>query len=186
MTCYQPLIRVEDRFKWVTAADGHKYHPAKIEGSKSLEDFDHYFSLGHYKVTPIPCGQCIGCRLDYSREWANRAYLESKKYDQNYFITLTYDDDQLTILDEIETPNEFTFTKNDIDEIEWVGTLVPKELQDFIKRLRINMQRKYGQKEPIRFMMCGEYGGKTRRPHYHLIAFNLQLPAESFYKPRIK
>lgn len=186
MTCYSPRIRIEDLTKWETALDGHKYHPAKIEGTKELEKYDHYFSAGHYKIIPIPCKECIGCKLDYSREWANRGYLESLDWEQNYFVTLTYNEENITIPDEIVTPNEFTFTIDDIEEIEWQGTLVPKELQDFMKRLRINMTRKYGQKGPIRAMMAGEYGGQTKRPHYHLILFNLQLPAESFYEPRIK
>ena len=187
MTCYNPKIRVEDKFKWETALDGHKYHPATITRRTDLEALDHYFSAGHYKLTPIKCNECIGCKLDYSRQWANRAYLESLYWDQNYFVTLTYDDNNITLLDEIETPDEFTFVKEDMkDIIEWEGSLVPKELQDFMKRLRINMERKYDQKGPIRMMACGEYGGQTKRPHYHLILFNLQLPPESFYDPKIK
>lgn len=187
MTCYNPRLRVEDKFKWETALDGHKYHPATITGTKNLEQLDYYFSAGHYKIYPVKCQECIGCRLDYSREWANRAYLESLYWKQNYFVTLTYDEDNITLLDEIETPDEFTFVKEDLkDIIEWEGTLVPKELQDFMKRLRINMERKYRQIGPIRMMACGEYGTRTKRPHYHLILFNLQLPADSFYDPKIK
>ena len=43
----------------------------------------------------IPCGQCISCRLVYSRQWANRCALEMQYHKSNLFITLTYDDEHL-------------------------------------------------------------------------------------------
>lgn len=39
----------------------------------------------------LPCGQCIGCRLDYALDWAVRCECEIKMHDRNCFITLTYD-----------------------------------------------------------------------------------------------
>ena len=79
----------------------------------------------------LPCGRCIGCRLDRSRDWALRCVHESKLYDQNCFITLTYDDEQMASS----------------------CTLVPEHLQMFWKRLRRAI-------EPvrIRYFACGEYG----------------------------
>lgn len=55
-------------------------------------------------------------------------------------------------------------------------TLNKKHVQDFFKRLR----DKYYQHEkkwkiehpPIKYYACGEYGGRFRRPHYHIILFN--------------
>ena len=183
MTCYKPLIRVEDLTKWEKAQDGHKYHPAKIISTDKLEQYWTTFTMGHYKYEQINCGNCIGCRIDYSREWANRGYLESLSYKNNYFVTLTYDDEHKPCEEELTTSEGITYT--DMDGIEWNGILVPKDLQLFMKRLRSNMTRKYGQKTPIRFMACGEYGSKTKSPHYHLILYNLQLPADSFYNPRV-
>lgn len=57
-------------------------------------DYDVQKFSGIYKdpeLLTIPCGNCIACRLQYSREWANRCMLESTYYEHNYFITLTYD-----------------------------------------------------------------------------------------------
>ena len=105
----------------------------------------------------IPCGKCIGCRLSYSKEWANRCLLESKGWANNYFITLTYAPEKLPLNQELGN-----------------ATLQPKDLQDFMKRLRIEWQRKH-EHENVRFFGCGEYGTKTHRPHYHIIAFNLPL-----------
>ena len=43
----------------------------------------------------VPCGQCIGCLLERSRQWAMRCSHEASLYDENCFITLTYDDEHL-------------------------------------------------------------------------------------------
>jgi hypothetical protein len=187
MPCYSPLIRIEDTSKWLKATDGHYYHPAKIQKASNilgerLEDMDEKTEniLWKYGYTPIPCGNCIGCRLDYSREWANRGYLEAKCWEQNYFVTLTYDDEHLTKLDFTEDDQGFTYS-----DPEWNGTLVPKDFTQFIKSLRQIMKRDYNE-EGIRFMGCGEYGEEGERPHYHLIFFNLNLPVETFYSPKIK
>ena len=40
----------------------------------------------------IPCGQCIGCRLDRSLMWAVRISNELTLHDQASFLTLTYKD----------------------------------------------------------------------------------------------
>ena len=45
-----------------------------------------------YKHFIIPCGQCIGCRIDYSKQWATRMLLENEYSSESHFITLTYDD----------------------------------------------------------------------------------------------
>lgn len=98
--------------------------------------------IGPYRRT-MKCGQCIGCRLEYSRQWAVRIMHESKKHDYNCFVTLTYDDQNL--------PEN--------------GCLNKKHIQDFIKLLR------YHCGFPIRYYHCGEYGEKFKRPHYHLVIF---------------
>ena len=43
----------------------------------------------------LPCGQCIGCRLERARQWALRCMHESSLYEENSFVTLTYDDEHL-------------------------------------------------------------------------------------------
>lgn len=43
----------------------------------------------------LPCGQCIGCRLEYSREWAIRCLDEAAMFRQNCFVTLTMSDDSV-------------------------------------------------------------------------------------------
>lgn len=98
----------------------------------------------HQLPITLPCGQCVGCRLNKSLEWAIRCVHEASLYDNNSFVTLTYNDDHL--------PNN--------------RSLSIRTHQLFLKRFR----KKYG--KHIRFYLCGEYGAKFRRPHYHILFFN--------------
>ena len=188
MTCYSPLIRIENITKYETAQDGHKYHPAQIYGAQDEEYLKMLYpdtiisktgrtlhkTAPNYKKTLIPCGKCIGCRLAYSKNWATRAMLEAQNYEQNYFLTITYDDEH--------KPYENTTFSHETGEIfcddgTWNGTLKPEDMTLFMKRIRTHWKRKY-EAENIRFMYCGEYGGKTERPHYHAIMFNFPIKPE--------
>lgn len=102
----------------------------------------------------VPCGQCVGCRLERSRQWAIRCVHEAQMHEQNCFITLTYNDEHL--------PED--------------RSIDVREFQLFMKRLRF----KYG--SGIRFFHCGEYGEKTRRPHYHAILFGLDFEDKKLWK----
>lgn len=102
----------------------------------------------------LPCGQCVGCRLERSRQWAVRCLHENKCHDRSVFLTLTYDDDHL--------PDG--------------GTLIKRDLQLFMKRLRKSRFEK------VRFYACGEYGETTFRPHYHVLLFGTDFPDKRFYK----
>lgn len=39
----------------------------------------------------LPCGQCFGCRLDYSYDWATRCVCEAQMHERNCLILLTYE-----------------------------------------------------------------------------------------------
>jgi hypothetical protein len=105
--------------------------------------------------TEIPCGRCLGCRLERSRQWALRCMHESKLHEDNAFVTFTYDDDQLALLPGAD---------------DGIPSLHPPHFQLFMKRLR----KAFG--DGIRFFQCGEYGERTFRPHHHAILFNLRFP----------
>jgi len=102
--------------------------------------------LGKDKV--VKCGRCKICRIQKRREWSHRLMLEASLYENNAFLTLTYSDDNL--------PEG--------------GTLVPKHLTDFIKRLRWKIGANAD--NPLRYYGVGEYGSQSERPHYHLALFN--------------
>lgn len=95
----------------------------------------------------LPCGNCIGCRADKTLSWSVRAQHEAQCWEENSVVTLTYDDEKLPPLKQLQ----------------------PKHLQDFLKKLRA-----YYHNRRIRFLAVGEYGEKTSRPHYHALLFNLK------------
>lgn len=103
----------------------------------------------------IPCGQCIGCRLDRSLEWAVRISNEASLYDKNCFITLTYSPEHLP----------------------YSGSLILSDFQNFMKRLRKRFPL-----SSIRFFHCGEYGETTGRPHYHACLMNFDFPDKEYLR----
>jgi len=140
------------------------YHPLQAkyvfdsQGSRSIE-FVNYEVTALMKLYPdkyvkLPCGRCIGCRLERSRQWAIRCMHEASLHDDNCFITLTYNDDNL--------PDDFSLDKC--------------AFQKFMKRLR----KKFG--EGIRYYHCGEYGEKFSRPHYHACLFGFDFPDKVLFK----
>lgn len=119
----------------------------------------------------VPCGKCVGCRLDYSRNWADRMMLELDHTGKALFVTLTYDQDNVPkLFGDEEDPDLLTGY-----------TLRKKDLQDFMKRLR---GRKKFENTEVRFYGSGEYGSSTKRPHYHLILFGLDLDDFPDHKPK--
>lgn len=137
MPCYYPMTLYKSRMgpsengKWplVSMSEGYRDLPVKV-----------------------PCGRCVGCRLERARQWAVRCMHEAQGNDKNCFVTLTYRQDELI------------YGRNT------TGTLVPRHLTLFWKRLR----KEYG--NGIRYFACGEYGGQYHRPHYHAAIFGFDFP----------
>lgn len=119
-------------------------------------------SGNHFTTIQLPCGQCPECRMQYARNWANRCLLEMQDHEHTWFVTLTYDDEHL--------PRTMTADERTGEALTPVSTLVPRDLQLFLKRFRYFNGH-------TRFFGVGEYGEHTYRPHYHLIIFgpNCQL-----------
>lgn len=164
MPCYHPLYATLD-----LEASASKHRPIFHFGSVDPDDFPENVRAGlvrrnrwRHPVTGfvyhdmlVPCRQCIGCRLEYSRQWANRMMLELPHHDSElcYFITLTYSDEDLPW-------NDLSFM-----------TLRPDDMTLFLKRLR-----ERNTVDGLRYYYSGEYGDSFDRPHYHIIFFSLQIP----------
>jgi len=126
------------------------YHPIKgfrplsnLDGGRLV--FNSAKALNPNNPVSIPCGNCIGCRVDRSREWAVRCQHEASMHEANCFITLTYADEHL--------PEDYS--------------VHVRTFQLFMKKLRNNVPD-----TKIRFFACGEYGDLNLRPHYHALLFN--------------
>lgn len=94
----------------------------------------------------VPCGRCVGCRIERARNWTIRIMNEAQMHRENCFVTLTYRDEKLTYSN-------------------CNATLVKSDLQKFWKRLRKELDHE------IRYFACGEYGELYSRPHYHACVF---------------
>lgn len=121
MSCYKPIKA------YASSNGGVVFYEAKRHGDT--------------KTIWLSCGQCIGCKIERARQWAVRIMHEASLHDENSFITLTYNDENL--------PEN--------------SSLRYVDFQKFMKRLRKKM--------PVRFFMCGEYGEENGRPHYHTCIF---------------
>ncbi|AXH77871.1 MAG: replication initiator protein [Microviridae sp.] len=119
-------------------------------------------SSSNASTLTVPCGQCLGCRMARSKEWAIRIMHEAQMHDDNCFLTLTYED----------APHSVNL----------------KHFQNFMKRLRKQNEPKkirlfhcgeYGQvytipgdptSEPVEHPLLPEKNA-IGRAHYHAILF---------------
>ena len=121
-------------------------------GERVKIDMD-YMGLEHKAIREdvlVPCGKCPPCKERFIREWCFRLQKEFKGSTSGCFVTLTY-----------STPNV---------PISKCGrlTLDPTDLQKFMKRLRY-----YSKGISVRYFGVGEYGSERKRPHYHVVLFNI-------------
>lgn len=144
MPCFYPLAAY--RINSVNPDTGKNiivFNPSQKQLSKIIDNLE------------LPCGQCIGCRLERSRQWAIRCVHEASLHEKNCFITLTY--------------NNKNLPEN--------GSLDKSHFQKFMKRLR-----KAYPNEKIKFFHCGEYGEKKGRPHYHACLFGFDFPDKTQFR----
>lgn len=156
MPCFNPL-------------KGYRAQVVNPSGKRSIV-FNSREGFNDLKVE-LPCGQCIGCRLERSRQWAIRCVHEAQLHHENSFLTLTYSPEHLPKY----------------------GSLHKSHFQKFFKRLRKHFSIKlitshplkdipllsslrrvaYGRTfyRPLRYFHCGEYGERNHRPHYHACLF---------------
>jgi len=143
MACYHPLTAY---------LSGHQTNNAT---GKSFRRVSFKETDEHDRQISLPCGQCVGCRLERSRQWAMRCIHEAQLHQNNCFITLTYDDEHL--------PKDLSLDHRDF--------------QLFFKRLR-----KANPHIKIRYYMAGEYGTNFGRPHFHACIFGYDFHDKKLFK----
>lgn len=175
MSCYCPSyvwrkvnrITGEVETKWIGRLDqkeeaellhgdfsGHK----NADGTRCAN-----LSLRHDMIQ-VPCGKCIGCRIDYSRSWADRmTYHAIGKENVSWFITLTYNDDYI---------NDLSFSEN-----YGLYSLDYTHMDDFVKGLRNKFRD-----SQLDYFYSGEYGDGSFRPHFHMILYNADITDLVFFK----
>ena len=155
------------------------YHPLKAynlinqstpAGKAKIVFSDKLVQGKEYELIDLPCSQCIGCRMDKSKEWAVRCMHESELYSVSTVVTLTIDDEHLP---------------------EW-KSLDKAYFRNFMKRLRKSKKGVDAVEHngkliwPIRYFQCGEYGDDLDRPHHHAILFNCEFEDKEDHRSRYK
>lgn len=152
MPCFHPVTAFRSRVVNPTGKRSLVFNPAEGLAGSELK---------------IPCGGCIGCRIDRSQQWATRLMHEARYHDQKAFVTLTYDDLHLPADGSLDTAAHQLFFKR-----------LRKHLNPpFIIRDGKTVRLKAGDPEfkTIKYFLCGEYGDSTGRPHYHAILYGVDF-----------
>lgn len=144
----------------------------------------------------IRCGQCLGCKIEHAKQYAIRCLHEAHYYENNIFITLTFNNESL---------NAPRYKKGKQIHLPH-NSLCKQDFQNFLKRLR----KKYPQ--TIRYFHCGEYGTICKtcekspnssnlqkrcncgpdyikscgRPHHHALLFNIDFPDKEYLRTNKK
>lgn len=130
-----------------------------------------------YATFQLPCGKCIDCRLAYAREWAVRCVHESRVHVSNCFITLTYNDENLTS-DKLYYADFQLFMKRLRDKnFRELKKTIGKENWKLLSK---SERKKIYDEHAIGVFVTGEYGEINKRPHWHAILFNWE-PTDKMY-----
>lgn len=126
-------------------------HGRTFSGTKSLIEGSLY---------SLPCGVCLGCRIDRAEGWAIRCSHEARMCKEagtgSAFLTLTYNDEHLPADNSVSV---------DV-------------FQRFMKRLRYELTSSV----KVRYLGCGEYGSQLGRAHYHALIFGYDFPDRRLFK----
>jgi len=117
----------------------------------------------------VPCGKCLGCLATRRNAWTFRLLEQERQSTSSTFLTLTYDDENLPLLNsetgEILYQSQISETQYQNEAYNLRATLDKADLQKYFKKLRRHTNK-------LKYYAVGEYGEKNGRPHYHAIVFN--------------
>lgn len=114
----------------------------------------------------LPCGRCVGCRLERSRQWATRLVHENSLHSSSCFVTLTYAQEKL-----LSPSLEYSDFQNFLKSLRYFFRTSSSG-----KRVRARVSR-----ARVRYFVAGEYGDLDRRPHFHALLFGLDFPDRVYW-----
>lgn len=184
MPCYFPLQATfsvrEDGKKNVTFSKTN--YELFVKGIKPLGDNN----------LSLPCGRCMGCRLERSRQWALRCVHEAKMHEDNCFVTLTFSPEKIVeMCPKVSYQSKWNAFSPEPEATKWSYSLDRKHVQDFMKRMRLAFvppcpeghdKEEWTKEFGIRVFYCGEYGENGGRPHYHLCLFNFDFHDKKLWR----
>ena len=110
-------------------------------------------STGVIETQGVPCGKCDVCKQNKMKDWLFRLQFDVDASVNCFFVTLTYNDENLP---------------------EYV---CKEDVQKFFKRLRKRCVKPSSIHPNIEYFIVSEYGSLRNRPHYHAVVMNV-VPLE--------
>lgn len=98
----------------------------------------------------VPCSNCPTCRAKRVSSWSFRLKQHEKTSKSSFFVTLTYSTQFVPLCDN------------------GLMTLDKRDCQLYFKKLR-----KANPLAKLSYYLAAEYGTKSKRPHYHIILFDV-------------
>lgn len=124
----------------------------------------------------FPCRKCLPCLLKRQKAWVSRLTEELRNHDYNYFVTLTYNDDNVPVDDN----GEMCFDKQQLIKLNqdmrkrfqqgYITNPVKDSLLGSPARLELPSDIHY------KYYITSEYGPSdsgTHRPHYHGVWYGM-------------
>lgn len=136
--------------------------------------------LGRRVVSWAPCGKCAECIKDKQNESVIKTLEEVMKVKGNvYFLTLTYSDDNvpLTVDEDGELIDEETG-----EILSTLKSLDNKDITNWKKRCKRYIQYHFKRNCQFSYLICGEYGPQTHRPHYHALFIGISPEDMEIFK----
>lgn len=169
--CDDGIVSPRLVFSFKTALDYHlRYSPNYLTALHATEN----------NRLSLACGKCAACLIRKRKDMAVRISNEVSCHEDCCFLTLTYNDESIPVSHPNHDKQILELTRGvSTREEDGLFTLVPSDVQKFLKRLRRHLEYIPSRKKeyrdhvttPIRYFCVGEYGTKSHRPHYHLIIF---------------
>lgn len=135
---------------------------------------------GSSRTITFPCGRCEECRSKKQSEFAALSLFEAMSAGSLAFFTLTYDDGNLPLMankvdkGEIVHQHIVDYRCPDFShDYELFPSLCREHVRTWFKNFREDYKRRHGERVKFSYACFGEYGDKTKRPHYHCLVYGL-------------
>lgn len=156
---------------------------------------------GQTRVDVVPCGKCEECRSFKRQEFAALSIHQAMVSGSLYFFTLTYNDAHLPVafhdrqnllgFESVscrEIPvswwnisgNSGLHFENRVvehDGLLYTPSLRREDVKNWIKRFRVEYERKFKEKPSFKYCFFGELGEHYGRPHYHGLVYGCSAAA---------
>lgn len=141
---------------------------------KQLKDYDQFnkFCLDHNFIM-IKCNKCELCKQSKINKINYRVKEQIRLSQFNYLLTLTFDNKV------IKKNYNFMKIDQDYDQIstDLFTTVSKVQISNIIRNLKKKLNNYYKTNVKFNYLLCGEYGSRTERAHYHIVlCLDHQIP----------